>query len=139
MFRRPSRGLLLSKFGLLTITVIALTACGAGAPADGGPSPTLATVPHTPSALGPLVVAAPQAIASLPTKAKKTAKPAASMAKPASASGPGGVVFGIADGSLPEMSAADQARELGAMKAMGLTSVRVDASWYNIQFNGPGS
>lgn len=141
MSRRPSRRLLLSKFGLLTIAVIALTACGAGTPADGGPSPTLGTVPHTPGTFGPLVVAAPQAIASLPAKAKKTPKPHASTAtrEPASVSGPGGVVFGIADGSLPELSTADQTRELDAMKAMGLTSVRVDASWYNIQFNGPDS
>lgn len=141
MFRRPSRGLLLSKFGLFTIGVIVLTACGAGTPAAIGPSPTLGTVPHTPGTMGPLVVAAPQAIASLPATAKKTAKPAASKAKarPASVSGPGGVVFGIADGSLPSYSAAEQTQELDAMKAMGLTSVRVDASWYNAQFNGPDS
>jgi hypothetical protein len=37
------------------------------------------------------------------------------------------------------MSSAGQAQELDAMKAMGLTSVRVDISWYNIQFNGPDS
>jgi hypothetical protein len=31
------------------------------------------------------------------------------------------------------------AQQLGAMKAMGLTSIRVDVSWYNIQLDGPGS
>jgi hypothetical protein len=37
------------------------------------------------------------------------------------------------------LSAAGQAQELDAQKAMGMTSVRVDASWYNTEFNGPGS
>lgn len=142
MFRRPSRGLLLSKVGLLTTSVMVLAACGAGTTAAIGPGPTLATVPHTPGStlLGAPVVIAPQAIASLPAKAKKTAKPA-SKAKPqhASVSGPAGVVFGIADGSLPSNSPGGQAQELDAMKAMGFTSVRVDISWYNIQFNGPDS
>ena len=117
-----------------------LAACGSGAPVAGGPSPTLGTVPHTPGPAGPLVVAAPMAIATLPATAKKTAKPAAtSRAKPASVSGPGGVVFGIADGSFPSRSTGQMAQQLSAMKAMGLTSVRVDVSWYNIQLDGPGS
>ena len=142
MFHRPSRGLLLSKFGLLTIGVIALTACAAGVPAAGGP--TLATVPSTPSPLGGApVAAAPLAIASLPATHKaKPAKPSAARAAkghPASVVSSGGVVFGIADGSLPSLSSAGQAQELDAIKAMGLTSVRVDASWYNTQFDGPDS
>ena len=119
-----------------------LAACGSGAPAASGPSPTLGTVPHTPGPAGPLVVAAPMAIATLPATAKKkTAKPAASKAKSASASvsGPGGVVFGIADGSFPSLSTGAMAQQLAAMKAMGLTSIRVDVSWYNIQLDGPGS
>jgi hypothetical protein len=37
------------------------------------------------------------------------------------------------------LSTGEQAQELDALKAMGLTSVRVDASWYNTQFNGPDS
>ena len=141
MFRRPSRGLLLSKFGLLTIGVIVLAACGSGAPVAGGPSPALATVPHTPGPPGPLVVAAPMAIATLPATAKKTAKPKPSSThrQTASVSGPGGVVFGIADGSFPSLSTDQMAQQLGAMKAMGLTSIRVDVSWYNIQLDGPGS
>jgi hypothetical protein len=140
MFRRPFRGLLLSKFGLLTIGVIALTACAAGAPAGGGP--TLATVPHTPGTPGAPVVAGPLAIASVPAadRAKTpTPKPRAVTRKPASASGPGGVVFGIADGSLLSLSPAEQAQQLEAMKAMGVTSVRVDASWYVTQVDGPDS
>jgi len=80
------------------------------------------------------------AIATLPATAKKkTAKPAASKAKAASVSGPGGVVFGIADGSFPSLSTGAMAQQLAAMKAMGLTSIRVDVSWYNIQLDGPGS
>jgi polysaccharide biosynthesis protein PslG len=138
MFRRPSRGLLLSRFGLLAIGVIALTACGAGVPAGGGP--TLATVPHTPGTLGAPVVAGPLAIASIPAADRaKTPKPRAVTRKPASASGPGGVVFGISDGSLLSLSSAEQAQQLEAMKAMGLTSVRVDASWYVTQVDGPDS
>jgi polysaccharide biosynthesis protein PslG len=140
MFRRPFRGLLLSKFGLLTIGVIALTACAAGAPAGGGP--TLATVPRTPGTPGAPVVAGPLAIASVPAadRAKTpTPKPRAAARKPASASGPGGVVFGIADGSLLSLSPAEQAQQLEAMKAMGITSVRVDASWYVTQVDGPDS
>lgn len=141
MFRRPSRGLLLSKFGLLTLGVIVLTACGVGAPAEGG-GPTLATVPHTLSPLGAPVAAGPLAIASMPATTKpKTAKPKAASTthRPVSTASSSGVVFGIADGSIPSLSASGQAQELDAIKAMGLTSVRVDASWYNTEFNGPGS
>ncbi len=141
MFRRPSRGLLLSKFGLLTLSVIVLTACGVGAPAEGG-GPTLATVPRSPSPLGAPVAAGPLAIASMPTKTKpKPAKPKAASTtnRPVSTASSSGVVFGIADGSIPSLSASGQAQELDAIKAMGLTSVRVDASWYNTQFDGPDS
>jgi len=141
MFRRPSRGLLLSKFGLLTLGVIMLTACGVGAPAE-GVGPTLATVPHTASPLGAPVAAGPLAIASMPATTKpKTAKPKAASTthRPVSTASSSGVVFGIADGSIPSLSASGQAQELDAIKAMGLTSVRVDASWYNTEFNGPGS
>jgi hypothetical protein len=140
MFHRPSRGLLLSKFGLLTIGVIALTACAAGVPAAGGP--TLATVPHTASPLGAPVAAGPLAIASMPATTKpKPAKPKAASTthRPVSTASSSGVVFGIADGSIPSLSPAGQAQELDAIKAMGLTSVRVDASWYNTQFDGPDS
>jgi polysaccharide biosynthesis protein PslG len=139
MFRRPSRGLLLSKAGLLTIGVIALTACGAGVPAESGP--TLATVPHTASPLGAPVTAGPLAIASMPatTKPKPTKpKAAATTHRPVSTASSSGVVFGIADGSIPSLSASGQAQELDAIKAMGMTSVRVDASWYNTENGGPG-
>ncbi len=118
-----------------------LTACGVGAPAE-GVGPTLATVPHTASPLGAPVAAGPLAIASMPATTKpKTAKPKAASTthRPVSTASSSGVVFGIADGSIPSLSASGQAQELDAIKAMGLTSVRVDASWYNTEFNGPGS
>ena len=118
-----------------------LTACGVGAPAE-GVGPTLATVPHTASPLGAPVEAGPLAIASMPATTKpKTAKPKAASTthRPVSTASSSGVVFGIADGSIPSLSASGQAQELDAIKAMGLTSVRVDASWYNTEFNGPGS
>jgi hypothetical protein len=48
-------------------------------------------------------------------------------------------VYGVADPSLLNESAATQVAQLEAMKAMGMTSVRVDANWYWWQPTGPGS
>ena len=51
-----------------------------------------------------------------------------------------GIVYGIADpDDLFTQSASVQVQELEAMKAMGATSVRLNASWYWGQPNGPGS
>jgi polysaccharide biosynthesis protein PslG len=50
-----------------------------------------------------------------------------------------GTVYGIADPDLLTQSAAVQVEQLTAMKAMGATSVRLDANWYWGQPNGPGS
>jgi hypothetical protein len=52
---------------------------------------------------------------------------------------PTGVVFGIAAPALLGWSKAEQVQQLEAMKATGITSVRVDASWYNTQLNGADS
>jgi hypothetical protein len=48
-------------------------------------------------------------------------------------------VFGVADPTLLNEPAATQVAQLEAMKAMGITSVRLDANWYWGQLNGPGT
>ena len=48
-------------------------------------------------------------------------------------------VYGVADPTLLNEPAATQVAQLKAMKAMGMTSVRVDANWYWWQPTGPGS
>lgn len=50
-----------------------------------------------------------------------------------------GTVYGISDPDLLSQSPAVQVQQLEAMKAMGVTSVRVEASWNVGQPNGPGS
>ncbi len=47
--------------------------------------------------------------------------------------------FGIADPILLNESASLQASQLAAMKAIGITSVRVDADWRMVQAAGPGT
>jgi hypothetical protein len=48
-------------------------------------------------------------------------------------------VYGVADPALLNETASVQVAQLEAMKAMGITSVRLDANWYWWQPNGPGS
>jgi hypothetical protein len=45
--------------------------------------------------------------------------------------------FGVADPTLITLTAAQQATRLVAMKAVGITSVRVDANWDWVQYGGP--
>jgi hypothetical protein len=45
--------------------------------------------------------------------------------------------FGIADPKLVGEAPALQASQLAAMKAIGITSVRFDANWHQVQFGGP--
>ena len=59
-----------------------------------------------------------------------------------SASGPAGAAvnrFGMADPALASESASAQAKDLAAMKALGINSVRVDVNWNYIQSAGPNS
>ena len=59
-----------------------------------------------------------------------------------SACGAGGgasTVYGVADPDLITQSAAVQVEQLTAIKAVGATSVRFEASWYWGQPDGPGS
>jgi len=48
-------------------------------------------------------------------------------------------VYGISDPPLINQSASVQVEQLKAMKAMGVTSVRLEANWYWGQPNGPGT
>jgi polysaccharide biosynthesis protein PslG len=56
-----------------------------------------------------------------------------------SAAGSTNVVYGISDSILLSDSATEQVQQFKAMKAMGITSVRVDASWAKGQPDGPES
>ena len=47
--------------------------------------------------------------------------------------------FGIADPDLLSESATLQASQLAAMKAIGITSIRMDANWEWVQYGGPNS
>ncbi len=49
------------------------------------------------------------------------------------------IQFGIADPDLITETAAVQASQLAAMKAIGITSVRLDANWAWVQYGGPTS
>jgi hypothetical protein len=48
------------------------------------------------------------------------------------------ISFGISDPDLTGETAKVQASQLAAMKAVGITSVRLDASWNMVQHDGPG-
>ena len=52
---------------------------------------------------------------------------------------PAGAVYGFSAPELLGWSSAEQVQQLKAMKATGITSVRVDANWYGGQPNGPDS
>lgn len=157
MFRRSSWGLLLPKLALLTMGVIVLAACGSGTP-----KPTAARATGAPGSFGDPAAAAPLAIASVPaadsakkavstpsasgsSKGRGKAASVNSSGNPASggnaaaASNSGGLVTGIAVDALLSWSPTEQAQQLAAMKATGVTSIRVDASWYNTQAAGAGS
>lgn len=147
MFNRSPRRLLFLKFGLLTASVIVLAGCSAGGSQHAAQLATLA-----PSALGtPLAATVP---ASKKATASKSATPGASATPSASAStkadpgaslkstaaaDPSGAVFGISAPEILGWTPSEQLQQLKAMKATGITSIRVDASWYNTQLNGPGS
>ncbi len=51
----------------------------------------------------------------------------------------GGAQFGVADPDLITEKPAVQASQLAAMKAIGITSVRLDANWSWVQYGGPKS
>jgi hypothetical protein len=111
VFRRSTRGPLWAGVVLLGLCAIAPWAYGPSAAA----APAATAVPafavrHAPRAIKRVKVPAPSPVRS--TAASATA-----------------VVYGISDPELPSENATVQAGQLKAMKAMGITSVRVDANW----------
>ncbi len=141
MFSRSSRRLLLPRLGLFAMGVILPAACAAGAPTS-APKPAA----DAPGASAKGVVRAESAS---PTPAASdssgaTAGPA-SLAGSAIASGsasngsPAATVYGLSAPELLGWSPAEQVQQLEAMKATGITSVRVDAKWSEGQPDGPDS
>jgi hypothetical protein len=57
----------------------------------------------------------------------------------ASLTGGGVTQFGMADPGLLAESASTQAAQLAAMKAIGITEIRLDANWDWVQYGGPAS
>jgi polysaccharide biosynthesis protein PslG len=153
-FRRilllPKRILLIPKFGLLAIGVALVGACAAGVPliATAASPGSVAEARGGAGVLGSPEAAATPAVASLPasatpSKSASTTKKKTPSAKTGSAgSGTvanGPTVFGYAAPELLAWSQSEQIQQLEAMKATGVTSVRLDASWWWGQPNGPGS
>ena len=140
MLSRFSRGSVFPEIALLALGILVLSACAAGDTTNAGkqaPEP-LATsaVAVTPS------LAAVPATATIPSAAKSASaarKPTAAAASSAAAAASSATVYGVSDPDLITQSAAVQVEQLEAMKAVGATSVRFEASWYWGQPDGPGS
>jgi polysaccharide biosynthesis protein PslG len=58
---------------------------------------------------------------------------------PTGGSASAGIVYGFAAPELESWSSSEQVQQLEAMKAAGVTSVRVDANWSAVQPDGPDS
>jgi polysaccharide biosynthesis protein PslG len=130
MFSCFSWRLLLTGFGLLTIGVLLVGACAAVAPKN---------------ALTPTNgAAATSGKGSLPAKSVASA-PAASggssntAARPVTVDGSATTVYGFSADELEAWAPSEQVQQLEAMKATGVTSVRLDANWYWGQPDGPVS
>lgn len=145
MFSCSSRRLLLPKFGLLAVAVMFVGACAAGASTS---ALTLTTDAPGGGTAGVAGVAAP-AVATVPSAtASKVASQAEGLAATPTApsavaaglpsSGTTGTVYGFAAPELESWSSSEQVHQLEAMKATGVTSVRVDANWNAVQPTGPG-
>jgi polysaccharide biosynthesis protein PslG len=157
MSSRSRRRLVLPGLGLIVLATLVLSACASGTdnssnaarqePAVVGATPLAVGVPATaavPAASGHSPTATPgkgqskqakasaTAQGSIATSGSGTGNAANPVAGPQSSGvgGGSGVVFGISDPALLSQSASVQVQQLEQMKAMGITSVRVDASWY---------
>lgn len=95
---------------LFVLAIIALSACGAGVGATVSP-------------------ASPDAIVKSPSMAPARADDSTSAS----------IVYGISDPDLLGESSSAQVQSLEKMKALGISSVRLDASWYWGQPTGPGT
>lgn len=149
MSSRSPRRLALPGLGLLVLGTLALSACAAaGTGSSGGGQ--VEGIAATPIAVAAPATADVRAASHRPTtthsptasqKAKAAAAAHGATAAagtsqgaaanlPAAAGTTGGIVYGVSDPALLSESASVQVQQLQQMKAMGVTSVRVDASWY---------
>lgn len=135
---------------VLSVSLFALGVIGLSASIAAAQNPGVAAARVTGSIADPdtsgVAVANTPAIATIPalhtpSDAAKTKVPA-SPKSPAEISSPvaqATIVYGVSDPLLINLSTAGQIQRLDAMKAIGITSVRVDASWNWVQPDGPGS
>lgn len=148
MSSRACRRLLLPRIGLFAIGVLLPVACAAGAP----------TIAYKPAAGAPaataLGTAATPATAALPStspterilrsKSVASSTPTASTKpatddSPAATDGSADTVYGFSAAELSYAPSTWQIQQLEAMKATGITSIRVDADWSVGQPDGPDS
>lgn len=138
-------------------TSAAAAADNAGVPgvAEVASAPTLAAVPatasgkSTPHAKSTATTSTPAivhgssggaSISSSRVGSSPTAGPgSASSTAATSGSASVGTVYGYAAPELENWSSSEQVQQLEAMKAMGVTSVRIDADWAWVQAGGPNS
>jgi len=119
-------------------------------PAGGGgaPAPTTGSAPG-PAAASPTVGSAAATASAAGPRATSTARgasprtgPTAPTRSAAGAGVPGGSParpIGVADPGLISATDAAQTSQIAAMKAVGITAVRLDARWDWVQYGGPAS
>lgn len=156
MFSRFSLRLIFPGLGVLALSLLSGFAASSGnSAAAQAPSTVAASTTAPPAAAtsaAPATAAIPNGTAesaaarksseaaTLSAAAASTASATAAPAIGATVAASSGTVYGIADpDDLFTQSASVQVQELEAMKAMGATSIRLNASWYWGQPNGPGS
>lgn len=136
-------------FGLLVSSMVLLSACASGRGSDvPGYAPATAASALATTA-SPVSAAVPSVKTSSPASAPgvssrsasnivATVPPAAADSVQGSVAGSTGTVYGISDPALLSYPPAVQVQQLKAMKTIGVTSVRVEASWQVGQPEGPG-
>lgn len=122
VFRMPPRP------ALFVFVLIALSACGTVAGTSASTASPGATKASS-SEAGPALAAAP-AIARMSNGATATSRSPSSRTTTSGAGTSGDVVYGMADPELIGDTPSAAVQTLEEMKALGATTVRVDASWY---------
>ena len=146
MSSRFSRRAVFPGLGLLIMSSVLLSACASGGGSDvpGQAPAAIAAVPFAPAtAVGPVSASVPSGKTSSAASASATSSRGPGETAPrstaASTGAVSGTIYGVSDPALLSYSAAVQVQQLQAIKAMGVTSIRVDASWQVGQPTGPGS
>ena len=146
MSSRFSRRAVFPGLGLLIMSSVLLSACASGGGSDvpGQAPAAVAAVPFAPAtAVGPVSASVPSGKTSSAASASATSSRGPGETAPrstaASTGAVSGTIYGVSDPALLSYSAAVQVQQLQAIKAMGVTSIRVDASWQVGQPTGPGS